>query len=65
LFEHCREKGIAGSGFRLFRRDCKAQMAITIRNVDELLRDHPAGHHASTMCALVLAMLDPSRARHA
>jgi hypothetical protein len=40
----------------------RAGMDITIRNVDALLEDHPAGHHASTMCALVRAMLDPSRA---
>jgi hypothetical protein len=32
-------------------------MVITTKNVDELLGDHPAGRNASTMCALVLAMI--------
>jgi hypothetical protein len=43
----------------------RAGMEITIANVDNLLGDDPAGHDASTMCALVLAMLDPSRKRRA
>jgi hypothetical protein len=42
----------------------RAGMELTNDNVDNLLRDHPAGHSASTMCALVLAMLNPTRAQH-
>lgn len=38
-----------------------ADASLTPKEVDEILEDHPATHNASTMCALVLAMKDPSR----
>ena len=41
-----------------------AGMKITTKNVDEVRGDHSASHDASTMCALVMAMCDPRRARH-
>jgi hypothetical protein len=43
-------------------------MVITIKNVDELLGNAnagPAGRDASTMCALVSAMMEPSRVNRA
>ena len=40
-----------------------AGMEITTGKVDRLLGNHPADRNASTMCALVLAMQDPTRAR--
>jgi hypothetical protein len=41
LFEHCREKGIAGSGFRLFRRDTKhdaLQLRYLLASLEEINR---------------------------